>query len=425
MFYVYILKSRTASQIYIGSTNDLRRRLFEHNKGREISTKRYLPWEILYYESYQAEFLARDREKRLKHNGNASREVKKRIGLVKSGFTLIELMIVVVLIFLFSSLTFPVTYTFFHKSALTDEARNVESSLRKAQMLAITGRGDSGAGVKFSQTDYTVFEGESYLDRRDSKDMVVVFPIVMSVEGAQEVVFQKTTGLPIFPGMVGHWDFNEETGDIAYDSCYLEQNHGTISGTYTRAEGKDGNCLEFNGSAQVNTGNSGIFNPDDEITISAWVNVSSASAGSIIKKGNPAGGTGYSLSLSGNYLVFSLGDGSSYQSISNSLELLDEWVYLAAVWDGETMKQYINGELQPEIREFDGFIEASEEDLMIGESFIGKIDDVRLYEYAFSDKDPEANYLAWTDDVAVVLRSEQNREYIIINSQGKIEAINQ
>ena len=254
--------------------------------------------------------------------------------------------------------------------------------------------------------------------------MVVVFPIVMSVEGAQEVVFQKTTGLPIFPGMIGHWDFNEETGDIAYDSCHLEQNHdGIIFGTYTRAEGKDGSCLEFNGSAQVNLGNSDIFNPDDEITISVWVNVSSAGAGTIIKKGNPAGGNGYSFSLSGDYLVFSLGDGSSYQSISNRLALLDEWVYLAAVWDGETMKQYVNGELQPETMAFDGSIEESEEDLMIGESFIGKIDDVRLYEYSFSDKDPKANYLAWTDDVAVILRSEQNREYIIINSQGKIEAI--
>ena len=69
---------------------------------------------------------------------------------MRKGFTLIELMIVVVLIFMFSGLTFPVTYSFFHKSALVDEARRIESSLRKSQALAITGRGDSSAGVKFS-----------------------------------------------------------------------------------------------------------------------------------------------------------------------------------------------------------------------------------------------------------------------------------
>lgn len=69
-------------EIYIGSTNDLRRRLQEHNDGKEISTKRYAPWTIFYYEAYLTEKLARLREKRLKHNGNAIRELKKRIGLI-------------------------------------------------------------------------------------------------------------------------------------------------------------------------------------------------------------------------------------------------------------------------------------------------------------------------------------------------------
>ena len=94
---------------------------------------------------------------------------------MQKGFTLIELMIVVVLIFLFSSLTFPVSYSFFHKFAISDQARNIESSLRKAQAVAIAGRGDSSSGVKFSQTGYTLFEGESYLDRRSAMDMIIAF----------------------------------------------------------------------------------------------------------------------------------------------------------------------------------------------------------------------------------------------------------
>ncbi|MEK7478668.1 MAG: GIY-YIG nuclease family protein [Patescibacteria group bacterium] len=82
MYYVYVLKSKLMEEIYIGSTNDLRRRLQEHNDGKEISTKRYAPWTIFYYEAYLTEKLARLREKRLKHNGNAIRELKKRIGLI-------------------------------------------------------------------------------------------------------------------------------------------------------------------------------------------------------------------------------------------------------------------------------------------------------------------------------------------------------
>lgn len=81
MYLVYILKSKSNNQIYIGSTNNLVRRLQQHKNGQEISTKRYMPWNIYYYEAYPSKKLARAREKRLKYNGNAIRELKKRIGL--------------------------------------------------------------------------------------------------------------------------------------------------------------------------------------------------------------------------------------------------------------------------------------------------------------------------------------------------------
>lgn len=99
MHYVYILLSKLKDQIYIGSTNDLKGRFEEHNQGKEISTKRYKPWKLIYYEAYMTEKLARLREKRLKHHGNALRELKKRVGLLKSGagFTLTELLVYIAL----------------------------------------------------------------------------------------------------------------------------------------------------------------------------------------------------------------------------------------------------------------------------------------------------------------------------------------
>lgn len=48
MYYMYILKSKLNGQIYIGSTNDLKNRLVEHNNGKGISTKRYMPWSLVY-----------------------------------------------------------------------------------------------------------------------------------------------------------------------------------------------------------------------------------------------------------------------------------------------------------------------------------------------------------------------------------------
>lgn len=37
--------------LYTGFTNDLKKRLKEHNQGLNFSTKRYMPWKIIYYEA--------------------------------------------------------------------------------------------------------------------------------------------------------------------------------------------------------------------------------------------------------------------------------------------------------------------------------------------------------------------------------------
>ena len=50
MFYVYILQSNKNKELYIGYTSDLRKRIKEHNQGLNFSTKRYMPWKIIYYD---------------------------------------------------------------------------------------------------------------------------------------------------------------------------------------------------------------------------------------------------------------------------------------------------------------------------------------------------------------------------------------
>jgi putative endonuclease len=79
MYYVYLLRGHEGSLHYIGSTSDLPRRLREHNVGYCKATRNGRPWSLLYYEAYLSLVLARRREYRLKHNGNALIELKKRI----------------------------------------------------------------------------------------------------------------------------------------------------------------------------------------------------------------------------------------------------------------------------------------------------------------------------------------------------------
>ena len=59
MFYVYLIKSKKDNELYTGSTNDLRKRLEEHNKGLNRSTKHRTPFELIYYEAYNSEHDAR------------------------------------------------------------------------------------------------------------------------------------------------------------------------------------------------------------------------------------------------------------------------------------------------------------------------------------------------------------------------------
>jgi len=47
-YFVYILQSRVNDSFYKGSTNDLTRRLKEHNNGEEKSTFRYRPWDLVW-----------------------------------------------------------------------------------------------------------------------------------------------------------------------------------------------------------------------------------------------------------------------------------------------------------------------------------------------------------------------------------------
>ena len=62
MFEVYVLKSEKAKKSYVESTNDIQRRLTEHNSGKCFYTKRYLPWRLIYEESFEDEGDARKRE---------------------------------------------------------------------------------------------------------------------------------------------------------------------------------------------------------------------------------------------------------------------------------------------------------------------------------------------------------------------------
>jgi putative endonuclease len=67
-YYVYILASRPYGTLYIGVTNDLLRRVYEHKEAlADGFTKAHGVKRLVYYECYDQIELAIQREKTMKH----------------------------------------------------------------------------------------------------------------------------------------------------------------------------------------------------------------------------------------------------------------------------------------------------------------------------------------------------------------------
>ncbi|MFN8009053.1 MAG: GIY-YIG nuclease family protein [Terriglobia bacterium] len=65
MYYVYVIRS-DSGVVYIGQTEDIERRLAEHNSGKSLYTKRSKQWELIYQEECFTRSEAMKRERQLK-----------------------------------------------------------------------------------------------------------------------------------------------------------------------------------------------------------------------------------------------------------------------------------------------------------------------------------------------------------------------
>ncbi|MBW6457839.1 MAG: GIY-YIG nuclease family protein [FCB group bacterium] len=66
MYFTYILYSASTDRYYIGYTSDLEDRLRHHNSGGTKTTKRGIPWKIVYNESHGTKHDAVMREREIK-----------------------------------------------------------------------------------------------------------------------------------------------------------------------------------------------------------------------------------------------------------------------------------------------------------------------------------------------------------------------
>jgi putative endonuclease len=78
MWYVYILRSKIDKDLYIGTTNNISRRLNEHNSGKVDSTKSRVPFNLEAYIAVKDQAIAIELEQYLK-TGSGKGLLQKRI----------------------------------------------------------------------------------------------------------------------------------------------------------------------------------------------------------------------------------------------------------------------------------------------------------------------------------------------------------
>lgn len=76
--YVYILRSKKNSSLYIGYTTNLRKRFKQHNSGESLATKPFRPYALIFYEAFLNRIDAKNREKYLK-SGFGRRTINKML----------------------------------------------------------------------------------------------------------------------------------------------------------------------------------------------------------------------------------------------------------------------------------------------------------------------------------------------------------
>jgi hypothetical protein len=170
--------------------------------------------------------------------------------------------------------------------------------------------------------------------------------------------------------------------------------NAAVVGTPTLTTGTAGNALTFNKSNYLLVNNAPELNPSNQITIAAWIKPSSTGTQYVIKKGRQDQTNGYEISLSSDGKVFvrfnqaSSGDAFRVNSTAN-YPTNGTWMHVAATYDGQTIKLYINGVLQAS-KNASFQIAANNLPLAIGaqddgyRGFAGAIDGVRFYNRALT-----------------------------------------
>jgi prepilin-type N-terminal cleavage/methylation domain-containing protein len=143
------------------------------------------------------------------------------------GFTLIEVLVVMGILGILSTLGYLVTIDFYKSYSFNAERDTIVSLLQKARAESLSNINNSAHGVYMDGTNYTVFQGAAYNSGNSLNQSIPVSPGI-SIQPQPPLTMPLTI------------DFTQLSGD------------SSVNGNFTLTDGKRSETISLNNEGQIN-----------------------------------------------------------------------------------------------------------------------------------------------------------------------------
>ncbi len=107
---------------------------------------------------------------------------------------MIEVIIVIAILTTIAGFGLFANLGFYKRYALNSDRDILTNVLGKARNSAMNNLNQSAHGVFIEPNRYTIFQGSSYVSRRQERDQVFIASPAVALSGLQEIIFQQLSG---------------------------------------------------------------------------------------------------------------------------------------------------------------------------------------------------------------------------------------
>ncbi|MCX6290365.1 MAG: peptide-N-glycosidase F-related protein [Bacteroidetes bacterium] len=254
------------------------------------------------------------------------------------------------------------------------------------------------SGFNLSSTEPVSIKINNY-----SNQAATNFPVSYKLGNLAPVTETVSASIPAF----GSYIYNfTQTVDLSAIQAYTirsytgmtgdaDHSNDSVSKSFNNFAIGTNFAVAFTGIESITLTDTSYLNPTSALTVEAWINTSSWVGGvgseGIISKSTSSPDQGYSITCGDNGRVkFQISDNGGWKSVESAHMLLtNRWYHVAGVFDGSSIKLYVNGDLISST--FASAISPSSVPLTIGSGFYGKLDEVRIWNIARTATEIQTN----------------------------------